>query len=369
MPQDSEAEASQVQQNRGVDPDKLKLFSFNVWTYKMGEQVSMMIHLGDRLGLYRAMAGSGPMTSDQVAETSGLDERFVREWLLGQAAAQLLDRNEDGSFQMSNEAAAVLANEDSSIAFAAGAFRGGTEPSVIDAVADSFRTGIGVTYEQQGAAAAAGLARMTGPWSRIALNSVILPAMDGVVAKLEAGAEVVDIGCGAGVTLTTIAAAFPNANCVGYDPSGTAIAQATERAAELGLGNVSFIEAGGEDVPPTASVDLVLTFDCLHDMPRPDLSAVAVRKAIDPDGTWLIKDIRSTGDFTKDQRNPLLAMFYGFSVSSCLQSARSQPDGLGLGTLGLHPKRAQELVADAGFGSFTKHDLDDVANLYYEVRV
>jgi 2-polyprenyl-3-methyl-5-hydroxy-6-metoxy-1,4-benzoquinol methylase len=351
-----------------LDPDALKLFSFTVWSYKMGEQVSLMIHLGDRLGLYRALAGAGEVTSEELAGRTGLDERFVREWLHGQAAANLLTRHPDGRFELSDVQAAVLADEEGSIAFAAGAFRGGVPPHVVDRIAQSFRTGLGLTYEEQGPDAAAGLARMTAPWSRLALIDVILPALDGVVPRLEQGIDVVDVGCGAGVTLTTIATAFPAARCVGYDASGSAVGLAQQRASELGLHNVEFRHAAAEHLPVEPSFDLVLTFDCLHDMARPDLAAAAIRRAIRDDGTWLIKDIKCTGDFERDRRNPMLAMLYGFSVASCLQSARSEPDGLGLGTVGLHPGRAEQLVRDAGFTRFAKHDLDDPANLYYEVR-
>lgn len=351
-----------------IDSDAVKLFSFTVWNYKLGEQVGLLIHLGDRLGLYRAMAGAGPLTSAQLAERTDLHERFVREWLLGQAAAGLIERHPEERFELTDVGAAVLADEEGSLAFAAGAFRGGWHPDVLDGIAEAFRTGIGLTYEQQGADAAAGLARMTAPWSRLALIDVILPVLDGVVAKLEAGADVVDVGCGGGVTLTTIAQAFPASRCVGYDPSSSALALARRRAAELGLDNVEFVEAGGEHLPAEPSFDLVLTFDCLHDMPRPDRAAAAVRRAIRPDGTWLIKDIRSSGRFEDDQRNPMLAMLYGFSIASCLQSGLSEPGGLGLGTLGLHPQRAEELVRDAGFTRFTTHDVEDPANLYYEVR-
>ena len=351
------------------DPDAVKRFSFNVWTYKMGEQVALMIHLGDRLGLYRALHGAGPQTSDQVAERAGLDERFVREWLLGQAAAKLLERHDDGRFEMSDVQAAVLADEDGSLSFAIGAFRGGTDPSGVDALVEAFRTGRGVTYEQQGTAAAAGLARMTGPWSRLALTSVILPALDGVVAKLEAGATVIDVGCGAGVTATTLAATFPASRCIGYDPSSIAIEMARTRAADAGLDNVDFVAAPAADLPADGSADLVLCFDCLHDMPRPDVALEAIHRSLNDDGTLLVKDIRSTGDFDKDRRNPLLALFYGFSVASCLQSACSEPDGMGLGTLGLYPERMEELVTAAGFERFVVHDLDDAANLYYEARV
>ncbi len=351
------------------DSDAVKMFSFSVWTYKMGEQVAFTIHLGDRLGIYRAMASQGPLTTDMVAERVDCDERFIREWLLGQAAARLIDRHDDGTFELTTVQAAVLADEEDSLAFAAGAFRGGIEPDVIDRIAQSFSTGKGLTYEEQGPSAAAGMARMTGPWSRLGLQRFILPALNGVIPKLESGAKVLDIGCGGGVMLTTIAEAYPNSTCVGYDPSASAIDLANERATEMGLENCSFVVDFGHRIPTGADIDLVLTFDCLHDMPRPDLTASAVRQALAEDGTWLIKDIRSTGDFSKDQRNPLLALFYGFSIASCLQSATSEPDGLGLGTLGLHPERAKELVTDAGFAGFTTLDLEDAANLYYEVTV
>ena len=179
--------------------------------------------------------------------------------------------------------------------------------------------------------------------------------------------RVLDLGCAWGTF--SLALAPRVREVVGIDFSERYIDHCTAKATALGLDNVSFVHAMGADVAPTADVDLVLTFDCLHDMPRPDTTAAAVRDAIAADGTWLIKDIRSTGDFELDRRNPLLAMFYGFSIMSCLQSAMSEPDGLGLGTLGLHPAAAEELTTAAGFSSFVTHDFGDAANLYYEVRV
>ena len=353
-----------------IDPNALKMFGFKVWTYKMGEQVSLMVHLGDRLGLYKAMAQGGPLEPVEVAaRCDDLNERFVREWLFGQAAAGLIDRHEDGRFELTAVQAAVLADEENSISFAGGAFRGGVESSVLDRIEESFRTGIGLTYEEQGPNAAAGLARMTGPWARLALTSTVLPALEGVVDKLEAGALVCDVGCGGGVMLNTLAEAFPNSTCVGVDPSSAALALARERAAEKGLSNIEFIEASGEDLEAGSNYDLVITFDCMHDMAFPDRTAAAIRSSIADDGTWLLKDIRSTGDFDKDMRNPLLAMFYGFSIASCLQSAMSEPGGMGLGTLGLHPEAARSLTEAAGFSRFETHDLDDAANLYYEVRI
>ncbi len=359
--------AETATEQREIDPDVLKKLAFQVWTYKKGEMVSAMLHIGDQLGLFPALSETQPATSHDVAEATGLTERLVREWLYGVAAAGLVD-HDDGAFSLSPEAEALLVDEEGSLHFAMGAFRGGLGDQVLDLILDSFRTGIGMTYEQQGPRAAAGLARTTGPFSRQNLTSVILGGLDGVVAKLERGAKVLDVGCGAGVSACLIAEKWPNTEVVGFDPSAIAVQQAQERAEDAGLENTTFVEAGASDVPATGDFDLALTFDCLHDMPRPDDALDAIRGALDADGTLLIKDIRSKGDFNLDRRNPMLAMFYGFSVTSCLQSALSEPDGMGLGTLGLYPDKAREMTAAAGFTRFTEHDFNDAANLYYEVR-
>ena len=351
-----------------IDPDDLAKYSFTVWSYKQGEMVSLLLHIGDRLGLFAGLAGRGPTTSEEFADATGLDERLLREWLLAMGAARILTVHDGPAFELPPEGAAVLADEENSISFSMGAFRGGVDQEVLDLIVDSFRTGIGITYQQQGPKAAAGLARMPGPFSRMALTSRILPGLDGVVDKLESGATVLDVGCGGGVTACIIAETYPNSKIVGYDPSEIAIDNARAHAAETGLDNAEFVCAGAADVPAGSDFDLVLTFDCLHDMPRPDQSLAAIRGAIAADGTLLIKDIRSHGDFDKDKRNPMLALFYSFSVTSCLQSAVSEPDGLGLGTLGLHPAKAQEMAEAAGFTRFHQHDFDDNANLYYEAK-
>ena len=127
--------------------------------------------------------------------------------------------------------------------------------------------------------------------------------------------------------------------------------------------------AGGEALPRDSTYDFVITFDCLHDMTCPAEVITAIRRALKADGTWLIKDIRSTPDFQQNMRNPMLAMFYGFSVSACMSSALSEPDGAGLGTLGFNPVVAESMVREAGFSRFRQHDFDDPSNLYYEVSI
>lgn len=351
-----------------LDPAEVAAFSFNVWGYKQGEMVALMIHLGDRLGLYRALAGAGALTAGELAERTGLRERWLLEWLRGQVAARLLELRPPDRFELAPAGAAVLADEESSLAFAGGAFSAPLHPEVVDRIAEAFQTGLGLSYDQLGAGTAHAAERMLGPWARLALLPEILPVLEGVVAKLEAGATVADVGCGSGVALLTMASAFPKSEFQGFDPSRHAIARATDRLREAGLRNLRFAVAGGEELPREPTFDLVTTFDCMHDMTRPDAVTAAIRRALLPDGTWLIKDIRSRARFEDNLRNPLLALFYAFSVSACMSSALSEPGGAGLGTLGFHPGVAREMAEGAGFTRFRILDLDDPSNLYYEVR-
>ncbi len=351
------------------DRDRLALFALRVWGYKQGEVVSLMIHLGDRLGLYRAMAGKGPTTAADLAAATGLQERWLLEWLRSQAAACLIGTEDGETFELSPEAAAVLADNDGSLVFAAGAFQGGVAPpDVVDRLAGAFRSGIGLSYDDLGPAAAHAMERMTEPWTRLALVPVILPALDGVVDRLTAGARVADVGCGAGMAVFTLAAAFPASRFEGVDPSRHAIDRARARLAGNGLLNVDFRVAGAQDLPQDSRYDFIVTLDCIHDLPRPAEAMAAIRRAIRPDGTWLIKDIRCAPAWRDNVGNPMLAMMYGISVAYCLSSALSEPGGAGLGTLGFHPELAGRMCRDAGFSRFIVHDFDDPADLYYEVR-
>jgi 2-polyprenyl-3-methyl-5-hydroxy-6-metoxy-1,4-benzoquinol methylase len=352
-----------------MDPAKVRTFALQVWNFKQGEVVSLMVHLGDRLGLYKAMVGQGPMTAGELAETTGLSERWLLEWLRSQGAAGLLDTEDGEVFELSPEGAEVLADDTESVWFAAGAFSGGVlAPDVVDRLAEAFRTGRGLSYEELGPSAAHQVDRMLAPWTRLALLPRILPALDGVVERLEAGARVVDVGCGSGVALLEMAAAFPASRFEGYDPSGHAIDQAAEKARERGLSNIELHRASASALPRQPSYDLVLTFDCIHDMPRPAETIDAIRAAIEPDGIWLIKDVRSRLTWADNRRNPMLAMLYGTSVATCMSSALSEPGGAGLGTLGFPTELAEQMCKEAGFSRFTVHDFEDPANLYYEVR-
>ena len=350
-----------------IDAEKLKKLSFSVWNFKQGEMVSAMIHLGDRLGLYRSMDGAGPMTAADLAGRTGLKERWLLEGLRGQAAARLVDSSDGENFELSSESAAVLSDE-ASLSFAAGAFSSPMHPDTLDKLAEAFKTGVGLSYEELGPNAAHRTERMLGPWTRQALVPDLIPRLDGVEEKLSNGALVADVGCGGGIAVATMAAAFPASIFHGYDPSSHAIDRCNDKVSEGGLKNLETFVAGGEDLPQEPTYDFIITFDCIHDMPHPSEVIKSIRKAILPDGTWLIKDIRSKPRFEDNLGHPMLAMLYGFSVSACMSSALSEPDGAGLGTLGFNPEVAERRVREAGFTRFLEHDFNDPANLYYEVR-
>jgi len=343
-------------------------FALLVWSYRQGEVVSLLIHLGHRLGLYQAMDGAGPLTASELAARTGLHARFLLEWLRAQAAAGLLDSDDGERFELSAAGAAVLVEARDSLRYAAGAFGPPLEPSLVDDLVDAFRTGIGLPYDRLGEAGVHRTEGMLGPWARLALVPQILPLLDGVVAKLQAGATVADVGCGSGVALRALAQAFPRSRFDGYELSAVAVERARRLAAAEQLANVTVHRQRAEDLPAGAAYDLVLTFDCLHDMTRPDQAAAAIRGAIADDGTWLVKEIRCADTWDGNRRNPMLAMFLGLSVTTCLSSSLSEPGGAGLGTIGLPPTALRRLVEGAGFSRFRPLQVDDPANLYYEVR-
>jgi 2-polyprenyl-3-methyl-5-hydroxy-6-metoxy-1,4-benzoquinol methylase len=355
--------------NDNLDPDRLKNFVELVYGQLSGAFVSGMIYLGDRLGLYRALGGGGPMSSAELAAKTGLHERWVREWLRAQAAARLIDYRGDGRFELSTEGVLTLAEENSPL-FAAGGFCSLPQQfAVLEKLLESFRTGIGHPYDAIGREGAIGIERFLAPWFRTFLVPLVLPALEDVVPKLQAGARAADIGCGAGIALLEMAKAYPQSEFHGYDISKHALERAQENRLAAGAHNVRFHDAGVDPIPGDGSFDLITSFDCIHDMTDPAGVMRAVRRALKPDGTWLIADIKAKPTFEENlERNPMAAMMYSVSVLSCLSSSMSEPGGAGLGTLGFSEAVAREMTAAAGFTHFRKHDFDNPVNAYYEVR-
>ncbi len=353
-----------------IDPDKLKLYSFLLFSKLDGAVTAGMVHLGDQLGLYEAMrTANAPLSTTELAERAGLHERWVREWAYNQAAAKLIEVDEHERFSLSPEAEVVLATPDHP-AFGIGMFH--RLPQTMESlvrVRESFVTGVGHDYDSHGPEGAIGIERSFEPWSNVHLLPTVLPALDGIVDRLTAGAEVIDIGCGAGSAVLLMAAAFPKSNFVGYDISRYALDRANQKRDEAGVANATFDDPRDSPMPSDHTVDLITTFDCMHDMTHPQQMMESIRDALADDGTWLLVDIKALDTFAQNVRkNPMASLMYGISVLSCMSSALSEPGGAGLGTLGLSANTAREMSERAGFTRFRKLDIDHSVNAFYEVR-
>lgn len=350
------------------DPQALtRAYSNLVWHYRQAETVAAMIHVGHALGLFAAMAGLGPMSADDLAARTGLHARWLLEWMRLQAAARILVYCGEERFAFPAEAEDVLVNSASS-AFAADSFTGGPTPQQLADLMQSFRTGIGKTYESEGVDA---VTKSEARHRKSAERQVVpkmIPALEDVQDKLARGALVADVGCGDGALVLALARAFPKSTFHAMDPSRHAVAHVETRMAEQGIGNVKTFVARAEQFPTADRYDLIITFDCIHDMTQPQAAIRQIFEALKDDGTWFVKDIRSKPRFEDNLRNPMLAMMYGFSLFSCMASAMSEPGGAGLGTLGFNPEVAERMSREAGFTKFRMHDFRDPGNLYYEVR-
>ncbi len=353
-----------------LDPAKVGLFAFQVFSKLEGAVTAGMVHLGDRLGLYRALAeADGSLTTTELADQLGFDERWVREWAYNQAAAHIVEVDADERFSLSAEAVAVLASPDHP-AFGMGSFHHLPQTmATLERLPEAFRSGLGLAYDEHGPDCAEGVARGFEPWMRANLIEGVLPALDGVATKLTAGATVADVGCGAGGLVLILATNYPASTVHGYDISRHALDRARVRQAEAGVTNVQFFDPRVCPLPEDGSVDFVTTFDCLHDMTDPIAVISAIRRALADDGTWLLVDIKAHETFAENaKRNPMASLMYGISVLSCMSSALSEPGGAGLGTLGLPAALAEEMARDAGFTRFRRLDIDHAVNAFYEIR-
>jgi SAM-dependent methyltransferase len=270
---------------------------------------------------------------------------------------------------MTGEARAVLASPNHP-AFGMGMFhRLPQTMQALDLMPESFRTGMGHDYDSHGSEGAVGIERSFEPWNNHNLLRKVLPSMDGVVDLLHGGARVADVGCGAGGAVLLMAEAFPESTFVGYDISRHALDRAEAKLAESGLSNARFADPRDEPMPDDGSVDLVTTFDCIHDMAHPKPVIGAIRSALGDDGHWLLVDIRAAETLAGNiEQNPMASLLYGVSVLACMSSALSEPGGEGLGTLGLPASKAQDMAEQAGFTRFRTLDVQHPMNAFYEVR-
>jgi SAM-dependent methyltransferase len=324
-----------------------------------------MVVLGDRLGLYKAMAGAGPLTSAELAARTGTAERYVREWLSQQAAgAYVTYDNATARFALPDEHAAVLADELSPMSLA-GAFQlaFGYAHSARH-VLDAFRTGEGVAYDHQDQDVFTGVERFYLPAYTANLTTAWIPALEGVPDKLQAGARIADVGCGHGVSTLLLAQAYPACEVVGFDYHGGSIKRARERARAAGLADrVRFEIASASEF--RGRYDLILLLDCLHDMGDPEAACRHIRAALEPDGTLLIVDPLA-GDRLEDNLTPLGRAYYAASTLNCVPTSLSQPGGLALGAQA-GEARLRDVVTRAGFSRF-RRAIEAPFNLVIEAR-
>jgi len=358
------AEATQV------DREKLEIYLKQVSQQVMAGFNCSLSHVGDKLGLYRKLRDNGPVTSMEFAEATGLHERWLREWLRHQACVGQIDYSaDDDSFSLSPEAAIVLCDDENPFYFAAGFQAVVATHEAVPKLGDSFRTGLGLTYDEQGEACACGIERLNNYVPRNELVQNILPSLSGVTDKLVSGARVADVGCGAGQATLVMAEAFPESDFVGYDTSDHALANANAHLKETELKNARFVNPTVEPLPRDGSVDFVTTFDVIHDAPYPGRLIADIHRCLNVDGTWLCSDIRSFPTFAENLReNPSAGLFYGFSLMICMSSSMSTPDGAGLGTLGFNEQVAREMSETAGFSRFARLEFGTAVNNYYEIR-
>jgi SAM-dependent methyltransferase len=355
--------------SRPVNAEELRRKQQLVGGYWTGALQSGAIWLGLELGLFRALAGGQAATAAQLAERLGFNERFVLEWLRSAAAGGLLDYLGDDAFAMGPETEALFA-DDENLLSVQGLFMGFPERVRAWASApQSFRSGIGFSWDDRGPEAARLMEIAFRNWYRQVLVPRALPAMDGLVLRLQAGARVADVGCGTGIALIEMAKAFPMSRFDGYDSSANAVARARENLQAAALENLELHLVPSERLPDDGSLTLVTTFDCMHDLTRPAEVASAIRAALSADGYWFIADIDSLPTFEENlASNPASVRFYPTSLFGCLQTGMSEPGGAGLGTFGLPEPAMRELALDAGFTRFRRVDLPSPVNAFYEAR-
>jgi SAM-dependent methyltransferase len=361
-----EGHMATVEQPVAVDGEKLEQFVFRAVEEVGATLNTALVVMGDKLGLYRALAGAGALTPVELSRRAGVGERYVREWLNAQAAGGYVEYDPAaGTYTLPPEQAVAL-TDDQSAAFLPGFFQIALG-SVIDSprITESARSGEGVGWHEHNHDVFDGCERFFRPGYNANLIPSWLPALDGVVEKLEAGARVADVGCGHGSSTILMAQAYPNSTFVGTDYHEGSIETARERAQEAGVSDRVQFEAAPAAEHPGEGYDLATMFDCLHDMGDPVGAARHVRQVLAPEGTWLIVEPMA-GDRVEDNLNPVGRAYYGFSTFLCTPASLSQEVGLALGAQA-GEARIRDVVAAGGFSRF-RRAAETPFNLVFEAR-
>ncbi|MGO9277848.1 MAG: class I SAM-dependent methyltransferase [Streptosporangiaceae bacterium] len=355
-----------IDQAAVVDGDKLQEFVFRAVSEVGATLNTALVVMGDRLGLYRALAGAGPLSPAELAERTGTAERYVREWLNAQAAGGYVAYDPDSSrYTLPPEQAVALTDADSA-AYLPGFFQIALG-SVLDSpkIVDAARTGAGYGWHEHVHDVREGCERFFRPGYNANLTSGWLPALDGVVPRLESGALVADVGCGHGASTILMAQAYPNSTFVGSDYHDGSIETARRHAQEAGVAGRVRFEAASAAAYSGSGYDLVTMFDCLHDMGDPVGAARHVRSTLKSDGTWMIVEPQA-GDRVEENLNPVGRAYYAFSTLLCTPASLSQDVGLALGAQA-GEARIAGVVEAGGFTRF-RRVAETPFNLVFEAR-
>jgi SAM-dependent methyltransferase len=349
-----------------VDGDKLMEFVYRAVDEVGATLNAALVVMGDKLGLYRALAGAGPLTPAELAERTGTAPRYIQEWLNAQAAGGYVDYDAvTGRYELPPEQAVALTDAESA-AYLPGFFQIALG-SVLDSprITEAVRSGEGFGWHEHGHDVFEGCERFFRPGYNANLLSSWLPALEDVVEKLERGARVADVGCGHGSSTILMATAFPNSTFTGSDYHDGSIETAGQRAKEAGVDDRVTFEVAPAGAYSGGGYDLVTMFDCLHDMGDPVGAARHVRETIAPDGTWMIVE-PAAGDRVEDNLNPVGRAYYGFSTFLCTPASLSQEVGLALGAQA-GEARIRDVVTAGGFTRF-RRAAETPFNLVFEAR-
>ena len=358
---------SVTEQPAALDGDKLMQFVFRAVDEVGATLNAALVVMGDKLGLYRALAGTAGLTPSELARRTGTAERYVREWLNAQAAGGYVEyRPDTGRYALAPEQTVALTDPDSP-AFLPGFFQIALG-SVIDSpkIVEAARSGAGVGWHEHDHDVHEGCERFFRPGYNAHLIAEWLPGLDGVVDKLQSGARVADVGCGHGASTILMATTFANSSFVGFDYHAGSIQTARQRAQEAGVIDRTRFEAQSAAAYDGSDYDLVTMFDCLHDMGDPVGAARHVRQTLAPGGTWMIVE-PNAGDRVEDNLNPIGRAYYGFSTLLCTPASLSQEVGLALGAQA-GEARIRDVVTAAGFSSF-RRAAETPFNVVFEARV
>ncbi|MBA3655336.1 MAG: methyltransferase domain-containing protein [Actinobacteria bacterium] len=349
-----------------IDEDRL-----NEFVGRFANDLGAVFHaatilVGDRLGLYAAMADGEPVRPSDLAARTGCDERYLTEWLSAQAASGYAEYDaENETFRLTEEQAFALTSPDNPLFAPGGMQVAASTIADVELIADAIRTGGGVDWGEHNHNLFPGTNRFFRPNYIGNLVDSWLPALDGVVAELETGALVADIGCGYGSSTILMAEAFPQSTFVGSDPHGPSVDAARAAAKDASVADRCRFEVASATSFSGEGYDLVTSFDCLHDMGDPIAAADYVRSRLSDQGTWLIVEPFAQ-DRLEDNLNPVGRIFYSASTLICIPCSRSQEVGMAMGAQA-GEARTRSVVEKGGFTRF-RRVAETPFNAVYEAR-